>query len=313
EPNYYVSLTDTIPNDPSWNSLYGLKKISAPQAWDVTTGGTGVVVAVIDTGMDYNHPDLYLNAYLNQAEIPATRLANLTDVDGDGLITYWDLKDPINIGAGKITDLNGNGRIDSGDVLSPMTKDGNGNDTGLGGWADGIDQNGDGYTDDFVGWNAYSNNNAPTDGYGHGTHVSGTIGAIGNNGVGVVGVNWKTQLMPLKIFSNSGGYSSDTKVIQMFGYAVSHGALVSNNSWGGGGFSQAMKDAISAMGAAGHIFVAAAGNNNSNNDVTKFYPATYGLPNIISVAAPDSNGAKATFSHHRAATVPLVAHPGNVL
>src|SRR5262249_23675602 len=105
---------------------------------------------------------------------------------------------------------------------------------------------------------------------------------------------------------------SDTKVIQMFGYAVSHGALVSNNSWGGGGFSQAMKDAITGMGNAGHIFVAAAGNNKSNNDISKFYPASYGLPNIISRAGTRSNGAKASFSNYGPTTVHLGAPGVNV-
>jgi subtilisin family serine protease len=193
-----------------------------------------------------------------------------------------------------------------------MTKDGNGNDTGSGGWADALDQGANGYVDDLVGWNRFSNNKTPTDGYGHGTHVSGTIGAIGNNNVGVAGVNWKAQIMTLKIFSNSGGYVGDTGVIQMFDYAVANGAQLSNHSWGGGGFSQAMKDAISAMGSAGHIFVAAAGNNGANNDVNKFYPATYGLPNIISVAATDSADNKASFSNYGANSVHLGAPGVNV-
>ncbi len=309
EPNYYAELADTVPNDPSWSALYGMKKIEAPKAWDVSTGSTNVIVAVIDTGLDYDHPDLYLNVWINQGEIPASRKGNLADVDSDGRITFWDLNSTVNIGAGKITDINSDGRISGSDILGKMKKDTSGNDTGVGGWSDVVDQNADGRLDDLIGWNASATTKTPTDGHGHGTHVAGTIGAIGNNGVGVAGVNWKTQLMPLKIFNDAGFYAGNTKVIQMFSYAVANGAKISNNSWGGGSASLAMKEAIRAMSDAGHIFVAAAGNNHNNNDVIKFYPASYGLPNIVAVAATNYVDGITGFSNYGAKTVHLGA-PG---
>ncbi|HEV3204779.1 MAG TPA: S8 family serine peptidase, partial [Gemmataceae bacterium] len=225
EPNYRVYLTDTIPNDPGFDNpgMYGLRKIQMPAAWDISVGAPGNPVAVIDTGVDYNHEDLFNNIWINQAEIPASRLANLVDVDGDGLITFNDLNDPINQGPYKITDVNGDGRIDAADILAPMDVDTSGNDLGTGGWANGSTQDGDGqHPDDLIGWNFYSGTNNPSDGYGHGSHTSGTIGAEGNNGVGVVGVNWYTQLMPLKIFSDSAAYSSDAAVIEAISFAVYH-------------------------------------------------------------------------------------------
>src|SRR5262249_32637491 len=133
-----------VPNDPRFHQQYGLHITEAERAWDLTTGSTRVVVADIDVGgIDYTHPDLYKNVWVNQAEIPAAIRAQLQDVDGDGLITMWDLNEPVNQGPGKITDLNGTGFIDGGDLIRPVA---------VGGWADGQDQGGNGYIDDLVGW-----------------------------------------------------------------------------------------------------------------------------------------------------------------
>src|SRR5262249_35850193 len=141
----------------------------------------------------------------NQAEIPYSRRRNLIDVDGDGIITFHDLADRRNQGVGKITDVNGDGRIDADDVLAKMVKDAYGRDTGRGGWADGVSEDGDtAHVDDLVGWNFVANNNRPFDDNGHGTHIAGTIGAMGNDGVGVTGINWQVSMMACKFLGADG-------------------------------------------------------------------------------------------------------------
>jgi subtilisin family serine protease len=245
--------TETItlnPNDPSyvdgtqWD-LNGPHGINAPAAWNVTTGSQNVVVASIDTGVDYDHPDLYSNIWINQKEIPLSRMKNLVDVYHDGFISWRDLNNPVNQGPGKITDLNGDGVIDGGDLLAPMQKDSNGNDTGLGGWADPNNvQDGDTqHPDDLIGWNFLNNTNDPLDDEGHGTHTSGTMGAVGNNGVGIAGVNWSVQIMPL-LFIGSNGQGDDVAAAEAIRYAADHGARVSNNSYGDSQPSQPISDAI---------------------------------------------------------------------
>lgn len=247
EPNYIVTAFAT-PNDPNLGRQYHLSQssdadIDATEAWDVQTG-TDVVVAVIDTGVDYNHPDLRNNIWSNPGEI-----AN-------------------------------NGR----------------------------DDDGNGFVDDIRGWDFVNNDNNPIDDNQHGTHVAGIIAAEGNNSTGVSGVNWKARIMPVK-FMAANGSGSTAAAIRAIQYAVANGAKVSNNSWGGGGTSQALSDAISAANSRGHIFVAAAGNSGRNNDTTATYPANYNLPNIISVAASTANDGLATFSNFGARSV-HVAAPG---
>jgi subtilisin family serine protease len=137
-----------------------------------------------------------------------------------------------------------------------------------------IDDDGNGFVDDVRGWDFINNDNNPIDDNGHGTHVSGTIGAIGNNGVGVVGVCWTVKIMPLK-FLDAGGFGNTGDAIEAVEYATMMGAKLTSNSWGGGGFSQGLFDAIQAAGNAGALFIAAAGNASSNNDNFPFFPASY--------------------------------------
>lgn len=267
EPNYNDNklTTPLIPNDPSFPLLWGLNNtgqtggtpnadIDAPEAWGALQGwgwfpNTGnAIVGVIDTGVDYTHPDLINNIWKNPGET----------------------------GGGKETN--------------------------------GIDDDGNGYIDDFRGWDFFNNDNNPMDGHGHGTHVAGTIGAEGNNGIGVTGVNWKVKIMPIQIFSSSGAAASSFAIAQAIQYATANGADVTNNSWGGGAFSMAIYNAI----LAGRLFVAAAGNNTNNNDISPFYPATYNLNNIISVAATDHNDNLAWFSNYGATTVDLAAPGVNI-
>ncbi|WP_206107712.1 S8 family serine peptidase [Paludisphaera rhizosphaerae] len=325
EPRQTFSI-DATPNDPQYSDgtqwgLNGTYGINAPTAWNTSTGSTKTTVAVIDTGVDYNHPDLYQNIWINQGEIPASRRANLIDEDGDGKITFYDLNyqaadgSKPNQGIGKITDQNGDGRITAADLLVTMGRT-NGVDNGTGGWADGISNdgaiNGVTYVDDIVGWNFVSNTNNPFDDNGHGTHVSGIIGATGNNGVGVSGVNWQVQIMPLKIL-NSAGNGTDTAAAAALRYSAAMGAKVSNNSYGGSGtISSTFDNAIAAAASAGSVFVAAAGNSSTNTDVSPSSPSGSTQPNVISVASIDSDGSLSWFSNYGATTVDIAAPGGNI-
>ncbi len=254
EPNYIVSAT-LAPNDQSYSLLWGLNNrgqtgglpgadISAEAAWSITTGDRAVRVGVVDSGIDYTHPDLAANIWTNPGEIPGN----------------------------------------------------------------GIDDDHNGFVDDVHGWDFFNNDNDPMDDFGHGTHVAGTIGAVGNNSIGVVGVDWQVSLVPLK-FLNSSGHGATSSAVAAIDYASSLGVDVLNNSWGSYDFSQTLMDAISAAGDSGVVFVAAAGNEGVSNDLVPFYPASYGLPNVISVAATTNYDNKAGFSNFGVSTVDLAA-PG---
>ena len=279
----------TVPNDPDYANgdewqLSGTWGINVPTAWNITTGTDKVIVADTDTGIAYNQPDLYDNVWLNQAEIPSTVMPNLTDVYNDGVITFTDLNNPVNQGAGKIIDTNGDGIITATDVLAPSSS---------GGWASGSTQDGDtSHPDDLIGWNFVSNNNNPLDQNGHGTFTAGEIGAVGNNGVGVAGVDWNTQIMAVQ-FLDSSGSGSDTAAAEAIDYAVNHGARVINASWGQSGWDSTIAAAIQYADQNGVIIVAAAGNNGTNDTTTPFSPASYSAtyPNLIAVAAIGGNGA----------------------
>jgi subtilisin family serine protease len=181
---------------------------------------------------------------------------------------------------------------------------------------DGVDNDGNGYVDDVYGWDFAGNNNSVFDGTAddHGTHVAGTIGGVGGNGIGVAGVCWNVKLMGAKFLGSRGGttanaiksvdYFTDLKVDQ--GLNI----VATNNSWGGGGFSQGLLDAINRANDAGILFVAAAGNSGANNDTTASYPSNYNAPNVIAVAALTSTGALASYSQYGATTVDLGA-PGS--
>ncbi len=170
---------------------------------------------------------------------------------------------------------------------------------------DGIDNDGNGVIDDVHGFNAINDSGDPMDDHGHGSHCSGTIGGEGNNGDGVVGVNWNASIMGVKFLSASGG-GTLADAVKAISYATANGARITSNSWGGGGYNQALKDALAASPAL-HIF--AAGNESNDNDASPAYPGSYDLPNIVSVAAVDRNGNIADFSNFGATAVDLGA-PG---
>jgi len=260
EPNYIRYLGRT-PNDSDYFLLWGLNNtgqtggtpdadIDAPEAWDLQTGSSSVVVAVIDSGIDLMHEDLAANLWTNPGEIPGN----------------------------------------------------------------GIDDDENGYIDDVHGWDFRSNDNDPSDTSpvcgGHGTHVAGTIGAVGDNGVGVVGVNWDAKIMPLRCFGAFLGIfctANDSDIIEAIEYYTGFGVRVSNNSYGGGPSSQAMEEVIRASHS---VFVAAAGNDGTDNDTSPHYPSNYNLGNIIAVAATDHNDQMAYFSNFGIKSVDLGA-PGD--
>lgn len=255
EPNYMME-AQVLPNDPQLGSLWGLHNtgqsggvadadIDAPEAWDLGTDASTIIVAVIDTGVDWDHPDLAANMWVNADEIPGN----------------------------------------------------------------GVDDDANGFVDDVYGYDFVNNDGNPDDDNSHGTHCAGTIGAIGNNNLGVVGVSWNVKIMALK-FLSSGGSGSISAAISCVQYAVANGAHITSNSWGGGGYSQAMADAITAANNAGQLFIAAAGNSNSNNDVSAHYPSSYAHSNVIAVAATDRTDARSSFSSYGATSVDIGA-PGS--
>jgi thermitase len=227
----------TLPNDPKFTNQLSLQKISMPGAWSIATGSTNVVVAVIDSGVDYTHEDLAANMWRNPGET--------------GL-------------------------------------DENGNDKAT----NGIDDDGNGYVDDVYGIDAAYHDSDPMDDDvetdGHGTRCAGIIGAVGNNGIGIAGINWATQIMALKIFKSTGN-SQTSWVLECYEYIIQMkkrgvNIRVTNNSYGDPS-DEGFKDAIDAAGNLGILNVCAAGNDGGNNDSAGFYPAGYDSPSVLAVAA----------------------------
>ncbi|HET9942184.1 MAG TPA: S8 family peptidase, partial [Terriglobia bacterium] len=256
EPNYLVQTAVTNPNDSLLASLWGIEKIQAPLAWDTSTGGASAVVGVVDTGVDYNHPDLAANMWRAPTAFSVT--------------------------------------IQGVPVICPAGS---------------------------YGFNAINFSCDPRDDHNHGTHVSGTIGATGNNGLGVVGVNWRAQMMGLK-FMNANVTGTVSAAINAIEFAIQVKARfagtatpvdvrVLSNSWSGNGFSQSLLDQINKANANDMLFVAAAGNSGGNNDQSPAYPAAFSTvaPNVIAVAATDASDTLASFSNYGPGSVQLGA-PG---
>ena len=179
------------------------------------------------------------------------------------------------------------------------------------------DDDGNGLIDDVYGWDFAGNNNTIFDGVAddHGTHVAGTIGAVGNNSRGVVGVCWNVKMIGAKFLGSNGGTTANAiKAVDYFTNLKKKGLniIATNNSWGGGGFSQALKDAIDRADAEGILFIAAAGNSATNNDVTASYPSGYSSSNIIAVASITSTGGLSSFSQFGATSVDIGA-PGSAI
>jgi subtilisin family serine protease len=256
EPDYQVKALLT-PNDARFvdGTLWGLRNtgqnggvagadINAVAAWDITTGSSNVVVAVIDTGIRYTHQELASRMWTNPGEVAGN----------------------------------------------------------------GVDDDNDGYIDNVHGINAINGTGNPADDNDHGTHVAGTIGAAANDGNPHVGVAWNVRLMACK-FLGADGSGTTSDAIECINFAVTNGAKVLNNSWGGGPFEQALYDAIVNSRNQGVLFVAAAGNESNDNDASPSYPASYSVDNIIAVAALDRSDNLASFSNYGHNSVHLGA-PG---
>ena len=259
EPNWILRAHAT-PNDPYFSNLYGLQNtgqaflgfsggtadadIDAPEAWDTSTGSADVTVAVVDTGVAYDHPDLAANMWINAG-------------------------DPVG----------------------------------------GGDQDGNGFTDDVRGWDFVDNDNDPRDFDGHGTHVAGTLAAVGDNGLGVTGVAWSARIMAIRVL-DADGYGSTADIAEGFDYAGDHGARIVNASLGGPGTSGgAMRTAINAH--PDTLFVVAAGNETNDNDgAVKDFPCNITSANLICVAATTRTDALASYSNFGATSVDLGA-PGS--
>jgi len=171
----------------------------------------------------------------------------------------------------------------------------------------GADNDGNGYTNDVNGWDFANDDKNPADDVGHGTHCAGTIGAVGNNGLGVAGVCWRVRLMALKALGTGGGTASD--IAEAVHYAADKGAKIISASYGGSSYSDTEREAILYANSKGVLFVAAAGNDGANNDLYSVYPAGYDIPNIVAVAATDQADHLASFSNYGKTSVDLAA-PG---
>jgi len=277
EPNYRIELdplastqptsapgpvSEGAPNDPMFTEQWALNNdgnnggkakadIGALKAWLSTQGSEEIVVAVLDSGVDYTHPDLITNMWFRPENVPA----------------YFD------------------------DEL--------------------------GTVDDRHGFNSAENASDPMDDNGHGTHCAGIIGAEGNNNTGIAGINWKVEIMPLK-FLSKGGFGSTKNAIEAINYAVDRkkagvNVRVINASWGSTLYSKALEDAIRAAGEQGILFVAAAGNNSTDNDSKPHYPSNFNLPNVISVAALDRADSLAQFSNWGTNSVHIAAPGKDIL
>ncbi len=270
EPNYYAYPTAT-PNDPAYSSQWGLNNvgqnvagvsgkpnadINAPEAWDLSIGNEGIIIAIIDTGVDIYHPDIRPNLWINKGEMAGY--------------------------------------------------------AALGDWKpNGIDDDGNGYVDDIVGWDFHFNSNNPNDESrqfgGHGTHVAGIAAARGNNGAGVTGVSWKARIMALAAMDYNDGSLPVSDVAGAVGYAERMGAHVINLSLGLYQDTQTLRDAIKAVNRA--VIVCAAGNDGTDNDHRPHYPSSYSKVNLIAVAATDQFDQWASFSNFGHSSVDVAA-PG---
>jgi subtilisin family serine protease len=247
EPNYLITADQTasqaVPDDPRFSEQWALKNTGAAQAWSKTTGSKQTVIAVIDSGIDFTHPDLINNQWDNTLERP-----------------------------------------------------------------DGKDEDGNSFNDDLHGWDFVTNSQGIIDAQGHGTAVAGIIAAQGNNSIGISGVMWQVSLMSLRVLDKT-GTGDIASAVEAIDYATMNGAQVINCSWGTDYNSPALLEAISRANKHGVVVVTSVGNNNREIETTAHYPASYELPNLISVASTDESDQLTSFSNWGARHVSIAA-PG---
>jgi subtilisin family serine protease len=264
EPNYILK-TCLTPNDPDFNLQYYLHNtgqtggiidsdIDAPEAWDIETGDETIVIAIHDTGVDYDHPDLEDNIWINPGE----------DLNGNGIVDPSDFNDVDDDSNGFIDDIRGYDFVNTTKPVPPG--------------------------EDGTIWD-----NDPIDFHGHGTHCSGIASAVTDNNVGIAGVCWNSEIMPVRVGYKSGGSGLIDIVGAAAGleYAADNGAHIISMSWGGGSVTYLIWDAINYSYSKGAILIAAAGNYNTD---WKHYPAAY--DKVIGVGATDHNDSKAGFSNY---------------
>ncbi len=282
-------LAGEVFNDPDYSTLqWGLNNvgqnggtydidIDASAAWSISTGSMNTILAEVDSGIDYTNKDVYLNIWINQAEIPASLRQNLIDTDSDGRITFRDLNIPVNFSF--LNDANGNGYRDGGDLLLDVR------------WTDGIDGDANGRTDDLIGWDFQDNDNdpKPEQNDAHGTTMSQWIGGIPNNNLGSVGVNWSISIMPVRTLPATSRDLNPLIGAAGLDYAVANQASISVLYGGNYIFSQTLYDAVDRARLAGHLVVAPAGNDSVNSDITPRYPASFNLDNMIAATSINPN------------------------
>jgi subtilisin family serine protease len=292
----------------------GLVKLELADATPQSVSRVLAALRAAPQWVDYAEPDYVVHTLLNDPNDPAYsggELWGLRNVGQSGGINDAD------IDADEAWDV----RTDASSVLVAVIDTGirySHEDLAANMWrnpgevaGDGIDNDNNGVVDDVHGYNAINDSGNPDDDHFHGTHVAGTIGAVGNNGIGSAGVAWRARLMAVKFLSSNGrGFISDG--VKAIDYARQNGARILNNSWGGGPYSQAVFDAIERCRLADVIFVAGAGNDGRSTDSAPFYPANYPHDNIVSVAAMTRTDELSSFSNHGLRTVDIAA-PGSAI
>ena len=333
EPNYVVELYNDVgeladPNDTRFSEQWGFDNdglfggtvgvdIRAKQAWEVSDKyDTSVRIGIIDTGIDYTHPELEDSIYINPGEFPENKFNGL-DSDKNGRITVAELKA---WASAPLRDFDGDGQTNLKDIFFPLNDENK--------FRDGIDDDNNGYIDDFFGWDFYNNDNDPFDKNGHGTNIAGIIAAKRNNSLGVAGINKDAQLIALKVFGSQGEMSTISPIVEAVSYANNNNIPITNSSLGmvleKSKKPKSLESSISNAATKGFLFLTASGNGkrNENNELQGFdldggsdtvYPAAYEFNNIIAVGGSTDQDGISQSSNYGALSVDIMAPGRSIL